>query len=109
MMNKPIRNSLVLLLGVLVAGTAMAAGADLGQTAKQATNWVAIIMFGFFVIITLFITKWAANKTKTAADFYNAGGGISGFQNVWRSPATTCRRRPSSAYRVWCSATVLTV
>ena len=81
MMNKLIRNSLVLLLGVLVAGTVMAAGADLGQTTKQATNWVAIAMFAIFVTITLFITKWAANKTKTAADFYTAGGGITGFQN----------------------------
>ena len=30
---------------------------------------------------TLFITKWAASKTKSAADFYTAGGGITGFQN----------------------------
>nr|WP_229774262.1 MULTISPECIES: cation acetate symporter [unclassified Paracoccus (in: a-proteobacteria)] len=48
---------------------------------KQATNWTAIIMFGAFVVATLFITKWAAAKTKSAADFYTAGGGISGFQN----------------------------
>jgi Na+(H+)/acetate symporter ActP len=27
------------------------------------------------------ITKWAAAKTKSAADFYTAGGGITGFQN----------------------------
>ncbi|MBK7424269.1 MAG: cation acetate symporter [Propionivibrio sp.] len=80
-MNKLFRNSLLLLLGVLVAGTVMAAGADLGQTTKQATNWVAIAMFAIFVTITLFITKWAANRTKTAADFYTAGGGITGFQN----------------------------
>ena len=48
---------------------------------KQATNWVAIAMFSVFVIGTLFITKWAAAKTKSAADFYTAGGGITGFQN----------------------------
>ncbi len=34
-----------------------------------------------FVVFTLFITKWAAAKTKSAADFYTAGGGITGFQN----------------------------
>ena len=34
-----------------------------------------------FVVGTLFITKWAAAKTKSAADFYTAGGGITGFQN----------------------------
>ncbi len=63
------------------AGAAMAAGADLGQAEKQATNWTAITMFGLFVVGTLFITKWAAAKTKSAADFYTAGGGITGFQN----------------------------
>jgi cation/acetate symporter len=65
----------------LLAGSALAAGADLGQVDKQPTNWVAISMFGGFVIATLFITKWAAAKTKSAADFYTAGGGITGFQN----------------------------
>jgi cation/acetate symporter len=63
------------------AGAAFAAGADLGQAEKQATNWTAIAMFGAFVVFTLFITKWAAAKTKSAADFYTAGGGITGFQN----------------------------
>ena len=66
---------------VLIAGVALAAGGDLGQVDKQPTNWVAISMFSVFVIGTLFITKWAASKTKSAADFYTAGGGITGFQN----------------------------
>jgi cation/acetate symporter len=64
-----------------VASLALAAGADLGQADKQATNWTAIGMFGVFVAFTLWITKWAAAKTKSAADFYTAGGGITGFQN----------------------------
>ncbi len=64
-----------------VSAAAIAAGADLGQAEKQTTNWTAIGMFGIFVIFTLFITKWAASKTKSAADFYTAGGGITGFQN----------------------------
>jgi cation/acetate symporter len=71
--------TLVALLGV--SFTAWAAGADLGQADKQATNWTAIGMFGVFVVFTLFITKWAAARTKSAADFYTAGGGITGFQN----------------------------
>lgn len=71
--------TLAALMGV--AGAALAAGADLGQAQKQATNWTAIGMFGIFVIATLFITKWAAARTKSAADFYTAGGGITGFQN----------------------------
>ncbi|MBD8049745.1 cation acetate symporter [Limnohabitans radicicola] len=66
----------------LIAGTsALAAGADIGDAAKQSTNWTAILMFGTFVVGTLWITKWAAAKTKSAADFYTAGGGITGFQN----------------------------
>lgn len=69
------------LAALSVAGAAYAAGPDAGQTAKQATNWTAIVMFGIFVAATLWITKWAAAKTKTAADFYTAGGGITGFQN----------------------------
>jgi cation/acetate symporter len=60
---------------------ALAAGGDLGQAEKQATNWTAITMFAVFVLGTLYITKWAASKTKSAADFYTAGGGITGFQN----------------------------
>ncbi|MCP5228727.1 cation acetate symporter [Accumulibacter sp.] len=81
MMPRTMHKGLGFMLGMLVAGAALAAGADLGTTVKQETNWVAISMFGAFVIMTLFITKWAASRTKTAADFYTAGGGITGFQN----------------------------
>ena len=69
------------LAALCVASSAIAAGADLGQAEKQATNWTAITMFGVFVAATMFITKWAAAKTKSAADFYTGGGGITGFQN----------------------------
>ena len=75
------RRILTLLALFGVSAVAWAAGADLGQAQKQATNWTAIGMFGIFVVGTLFITKWAAAKTKSAADFYTAGGGITGFQN----------------------------
>ncbi|MDD2408950.1 MAG: cation acetate symporter [Tepidiphilus sp.] len=64
-----------------ITGVAFAAGGDLGQTVKQETNWIAILMFVAFVGLTLWITKWAAGRTKTAAAFYTAGGGITGFQN----------------------------
>lgn len=60
---------------------AWAAGGDLGQLEKQPTNWIAIVMFAVFVMGTLWITKWAAQKTRSAADFYTGGGGITGFQN----------------------------
>ncbi|TKB69454.1 MAG: cation acetate symporter [Nitrospira sp.] len=65
----------------VLAGSVYAAGPDAGQTQKQTINWTAICMFGVFVLLTLFITKWAAARTKSAAAFYTAGGGITGFQN----------------------------
>jgi cation/acetate symporter len=68
-------------LALCMGHAALAAGADIGDAAKQSTNWTAILMFGTFVVGTLWITKWAAAKTKSAADFYTAGGGITGFQN----------------------------
>ena len=69
----------IALIGVF--GTAFGAGPDTGQTTQQATNWTAISMFAIFVIVTLGITKWAAARTRSVADFYTAGGGITGFQN----------------------------
>mgnify|MGYP003398232353 FL=1 len=44
-------------------------------------NIPAVIMFFVFIVATMGITKWAASKTKSASDFYTAGGGITGFQN----------------------------
>ncbi|MBC7481481.1 MAG: cation acetate symporter [Rhizobacter sp.] len=84
-LTTPLRDNArrLLTLGALfgVSAVVYAAGADLGQAQKQATNWTAISMFAIFVVFTLFVTKWAAAKTKSTADFYTAGGGITGFQN----------------------------
>lgn len=52
-----------------------------GPVEKQPVNVMAIIMFLAFVVGTLGITYWAARRTRTAKDFYTAGGGITGFQN----------------------------
>jgi cation/acetate symporter len=59
----------------------LAAGPDLGAVQRQPLNWTAIIMFLAFVLGTLGITYRAAAQTKSAADVYAAGGGITGFQN----------------------------
>ena len=64
-----------------VAAMAYAGGPLEGVTEKQATNWHAIIMFCLFVCMTMGITYWASSRTKSTADFYTAGGGITGFQN----------------------------
>ncbi len=75
------RSLLALAAGLLVAGIAIAAPGALDGVQKQPLNVSAIAMFMVFVLATLGITKWAAGRTKSTADFYTAGGGITGFQN----------------------------
>jgi cation/acetate symporter len=65
----------------LAAGAVLAAPSAMDAVQKQPVNVSAIAMFIVFVLSTLGITWWAANKTKSTADFYTAGGGITGFQN----------------------------
>ena len=65
----------------ILAITVFAAGDSLGDMGKSNLNIPAIIMFFIFIAGTLGVTYWAAKKTKSASDFYTAGGGITGFQN----------------------------
>ena len=58
-----------------------AAEALTGEVQKQPLNVSAIIMFVLFVGATLCITYWASKRNKSAADYYAAGGKITGFQN----------------------------
>lgn len=44
-------------------------------------NTTVIIMFLFFVSLTLIITYFASKRTNSAEDFYTAGGGLTGWQN----------------------------
>ncbi|MEY8690040.1 MAG: cation acetate symporter, partial [Leptothrix sp. (in: b-proteobacteria)] len=68
-----------------LSGLLLALGAHAGPAMeaaeKQPLNIPAIVMFLIFVGITMGITYWASGRTKSAADFYTAGGGITGFQN----------------------------
>jgi cation/acetate symporter len=77
------RSITALIAGSLLAVsfTVFAAGGAIEGVQKQPLNISAIAMFMVFVLATLGITKWAAGKTKSTADFYTAGGGITGFQN----------------------------
>jgi cation/acetate symporter len=70
----------VLLGAALSAGYAYAQGAA-PAPATPGVNWTAVSMFLIFVLGTLGITYRAAMQTKSAADFYAAGGDITGFQN----------------------------
>ncbi len=70
-----------LALLALLAPALSFAGDAISATEKQPLNLHAIGMFVLFVSMTLGITYWAAGRTKSASDFYTAGGGITGFQN----------------------------
>jgi cation/acetate symporter len=80
-MNRTITALTASLLATFWAGAASAAPAAMDQTQQQALNIHAIVMFMIFVLATLGITYWAAKRTKTASDYYAAGGGITGMQN----------------------------
>ena len=60
----------------LSSGSAFAA-----EGAVQPTNWNAVLIFLAFVLVTLGITYWAAQHTRTTKDFYAAGGEVTGLQN----------------------------
>ena len=76
-MKSPIRSAaLAAAVGLLSSSARAAEG-----SAVQSTDWNAVLIFLAFIIVTLGITYWAAQHTRTTKDFYAAGGGITGFQN----------------------------
>ncbi len=60
------------------------AKAPVGAPQKMQTNrGFTIGMFLVIIAATAGIVVWASKSTSTAADYYAAGGGISGMQNGW--------------------------
>lgn len=60
------------------------AKAPAGAPQKMQTNrGFTIGMFLVIIAATAGIVVWASKSTSTAADYYAAGGGISGMQNGW--------------------------
>ena len=76
-----IRRLMALLSIAAFAPGVWAAEALTGAVTKQPLNVAAILMFVAFVGATLCITYWASKKNNSAADYYAAGGKITGFQN----------------------------
>lgn len=76
-----IRRLMALLSIAAFAPGAWAAEALTGEVQKQPLNVSAILMFVAFVGFTLCITYWASKRNNSAADYYAAGGKITGFQN----------------------------
>jgi len=72
-LGRPSLAALLVLLSVTETHAATATGNRL--------NITAILMFFVFIAITLFITWWAASRTRTRSDFYAAGKSIGGLQN----------------------------
>jgi len=68
-----------------IAALALAAPAvAFAQTAVNPKyTYLTFAVFAAIIGVTMYITYLAAKRTKTAADFYAAGGGISGLQNGW--------------------------
>lgn len=62
----------------LSSGAARAAGTE---PAASGMNYTAVAMFLVLVLATLAITWWAARRTRSAKDFYAAGGKMTVLQN----------------------------
>ena len=70
----------------LAAGLALLAAASpaLAQSAvADKWRWLTFLVFGVIISLTMYVTYLAAKRVKSVADFYTAGGGVSGLQNGW--------------------------
>ena len=69
----------------LLAGALLLAAAEPAFAQAVAPQW-KYLTFGVFaaiIALTMYVTYLAAKRVKTTADFYAAGGGVSGLQNGW--------------------------
>ena len=70
-------------LGVALLLASTAASAQAAGAVADKYRWLTFAVFGAIIALTMYITYRAAKRTKTAADFYAAGGGMTGIQNGW--------------------------
>jgi cation/acetate symporter len=70
---------------VLGLGLALAlfSGSVLAQAVSSKYQWLTFAVFAAIIAVTMYVTYVAAKRVKTAADFYTAGGGVTGMQNGW--------------------------
>jgi cation/acetate symporter len=61
----------------------VAAPAVESKATLKANPKVTIPIFLIIIAATMSVVVWSAKQTKSAADFYTAGGGITGTQNGW--------------------------
>jgi len=65
------------------AATPAPVKAEDAKASLKANPKVTIPIFLLIIAATLSVVVWSAKQTKSAADFYTAGGGITGTQNGW--------------------------
>ena len=65
------------------APAAVPAAPVIDHSKLKANPKVTIPIFLIIVGVTMGVVVWSAKKTKSASDFYTAGGGITGTQNGW--------------------------
>ena len=66
-----------------IALAAMATPALAQGAVADKWRWLTFLVFGVIIGTTMFVTYLAAKRVKNVADFYTAGGGVSGLQNGW--------------------------
>jgi cation/acetate symporter len=78
------RESFYVVPAALGAVLALACEPALAQTAVSSKyQFLTFGVFAAIIAVTMYVTYLAAKRVKTAADFYTAGGGVSGLQNGW--------------------------
>ena len=75
------KRQIVLSVGAVAA--VLAASPAFAQAVSSDWRILTLGVFGAIIAVTMYVTYLAAKRTKTAADFYTAGGGVSGLQNGW--------------------------
>jgi cation/acetate symporter len=68
---------------VLLAHDAFASAAAMPAAVPDQHRWLSFAVFIAVIGLTMMVTYIAAKRVRTPADFYTAGGGISGIQNGW--------------------------
>jgi cation/acetate symporter len=72
------------LMPALACALLLASGSALGQAAVGG-GWrgLTLTVFAAIIAVTMIITYFAAKRVRSTADFYVAGGQVSGIQNGW--------------------------
>ncbi|BCR03640.1 cation acetate symporter [Desulfuromonas versatilis] len=72
-----------LVITLVQGGAALAAEAPAAAATIKANPYITIPFFLAIIAVTLCVVVWSARRTHSAADYYTAGGGITGTQNGW--------------------------